>query len=247
MGAEPPPAPALGAPPVHPLVRPPLRGRPRRVDRPLADYPTFADFFARGLPPGARPVDARPGRPREPLRRPGAHNLHHSGGRFRQADGHEASSRSCSDRTSPTAAPARCSTWRRTTTIGCTRRAPHASAPRLSPGTLWPVFPGATTRVRELFGTTSGSCSGWRGPLTFAEVMVGAFGVGRMRRRSTDRDQHRPPGDADRARPPSRRRRGDRNLRSRQHRDPGVAAGRRHVRGGTGRRHPHGSTDRRIG
>ncbi len=49
------------------------------------------------------------------------------------------------------------------------------------PGKLWPVFPGATTRVPELFGNNERLVF-WlaRGAHTFAEVMVGAYGVGRI-------------------------------------------------------------------
>jgi len=76
---------------------------------------------------------------------------------------------------------------------------------RYRPGRLWPVFPGATRRIRDLFArnerlilrldTDAGE---------LACVMVGAFGVGRMRLAAADlvTNTGRPAEDMDFAPPP---------------------------------------------
>lgn len=49
------------------------------------------------------------------------------------------------------------------------------------PGALWPVFPAATRRVKDLFGVNERRGFHLDTPFgAMAEVMVGAFGVGRM-------------------------------------------------------------------
>jgi len=151
-------------------------------DRPLEDYATFTDFFVRGLPPGARPVDATA----DAFVSPCDGRVHTistiRGGRFHQADGHEASISRLLGAEVPDGG-----------TCAVLYLAPHnyhrvhapcaarVTAVDYRPGKLWPVFPGATTRVPELFGNNERLVF-WlaKGELTFAEVMVGAFGVGRM-------------------------------------------------------------------
>jgi phosphatidylserine decarboxylase len=151
-------------------------------DRPLADYPTFTDFFVRGLPPGARPIDPAA----DALVSPCDGRVHTistvTGGRFQQADGREASVGQLLGSDVPDGS-----------TCAVLYLAPHnyhrvhaPFAARISaldyrPGTLWPVFPGATTRVAELFGNNERLVF-WleRGSRRIAAVMVGAFGVGRM-------------------------------------------------------------------
>lgn len=57
----------------------------------------------------------------------------------------------------------------------------HLSCLRYLPGRLWPVFPAATRKVRELFGRNERLVFGIRGKgHTLAFAMIGAFGVGRM-------------------------------------------------------------------
>jgi phosphatidylserine decarboxylase len=151
-------------------------------DRPLADYPTFAEFFVRGLPPGTRPIDPRP----DSLTSPCDGRVHTistiQGGRFHQADGHEASIAQLLGTDVPDGG-----------TCAVLYLAPHnyhrvhapcgarVTALDYRPGKLWPVFPGATMRVPELFGNNERLVF-WleRGPVKLAEVMVGAYGVGRM-------------------------------------------------------------------
>jgi len=151
-------------------------------DRPLGDYATFADFFVRGLPPGARPVDVA----ENAFVSPCDGRVHTistiAGGRFHQADGHEASISRLLGADVPDGG-----------TCAVLYLAPHnyhrvhapcaarVHAVDYRPGKLWPVFPGATTRVPELFGNNERLVF-WltRGELTFAEVMVGAYGVGRI-------------------------------------------------------------------
>ena len=151
-------------------------------DRPLEDYATFTDFFVRGLPPGARPVDAT----ENAFVSPCDGRVHTvstiAGGRFHQADGHEASISRLLGAEVPDGS-----------TCAVLYLAPHnyhrvhapcaarVTALDYRPGKLWPVFPGARTRVPELFGNNERLVF-WlaKGGLTFAEVMVGAFGVGRI-------------------------------------------------------------------
>jgi phosphatidylserine decarboxylase len=151
-------------------------------DRPLADYPTFADFFVRGLPQGARPIDAS----ENALVSPCDGRVHTistiTGGRFQQADGHEASIELLLGAKVPDGG-----------TCAVLYLAPHnyhrvhaPCAARVTtldyrPGKLWPVFPGATTRVPELFGNNERLVF-WldHGVRRIAEIMVGAYGVGRI-------------------------------------------------------------------
>jgi phosphatidylserine decarboxylase len=151
-------------------------------ERPLEDYATFTDFFVRGLPPGARPIDTS----ENAFVSPCDGRVHTistiGGGRFHQADGQEASVSRLLGAEVPDGS-----------SCAVLYLAPHnyhrvhapcaarVTAVDYRPGTLWPVFPGATTRVPELFGNNERLVF-WlaKGELAFAEVMVGAFGVGRM-------------------------------------------------------------------
>jgi phosphatidylserine decarboxylase len=151
-------------------------------DRPLEDYATFTDFFARGLPPGARAIDTT----ENAFVSPCDGRVHTistiTDGRFHQADGHDASISRLLGADVPNGS-----------TCAVLYLAPHnyhrvhapcaarVGAIDYRPGKLWPVFPGATTRVPELFGNNERLVF-WlaKGELLFAEVMVGAFGVGRM-------------------------------------------------------------------
>jgi len=154
------------------------------VERELRDFPTLADFFTRALREGARPqcadvdavtspVDGRvhaagrvvEGRlPQSPALDFAVRDLLAGDDRF--DDGHFAvlylSPRDYHRVHAPRAG----------TIVGW----------RYRPGRLWPVFPAATRRIRDLFARNERLVVRIRtdGAGELALVMVGAFGVGRM-------------------------------------------------------------------
>ncbi len=161
----------------------------------LADYPTLAELFVRPLRPGLRPVDPRP----DVLVSPVDARVHTVGtieeGRFLQAPGVSASVADLlgvSDARTPSASADEAARYEgggyavlylsphdyHRVHTPCTCR---IDGYRYLAGTLWPVFAAATRRIDNLFAKNE--------RLVFhlhtdagriAEVMVGAFGVGRM-------------------------------------------------------------------
>jgi len=161
----------------------------------LADYPTLSDLFVRALRPGLRPVDPRP----EVLCSPVDARVHTLGtirdGRFEQAPGIDASIAELVGHEDPrlprgsAVDPARFEGGSYAILYLSPRdyhrvhtpRAGLVAALRYLPGALWPVFPVATRRVPGLFGRNERlvfTLDTDLGPIV--EVMVGAFGVGRM-------------------------------------------------------------------
>ncbi|MCK6503739.1 archaetidylserine decarboxylase [Myxococcota bacterium] len=157
----------------------------------LQDFPTLADLFVRPLRPGVRPIDPRP----EVLVSPVDARVHTlgtvAGGRFAQADGIDASVAELVGPGGVDAAPdarryeggsyAILYLSPRDYHRVHTPRAGTVSWLRYLPGTLWPVFPAATRKVEGLFGRNERlvfRIDTDLGPIL--QVMVGAFGVGRM-------------------------------------------------------------------
>lgn len=150
----------------------------------VGDYPTLVDFFTRPLRPGVRPVDMAP----EAIVSPVDGAIYAVGtverGRLIQAPGidYAASDLLGGGHAYEGGAYAviylspkdyhRVHTPRE----GAVRRYAYL------PGRLWPVFPAATRRIRDLFAQNERLVSFLDTDLgEVALVMVGAFGVGRMR------------------------------------------------------------------
>lgn len=161
----------------------------------LQDYPTLAQLFVRPLRPGLRPVDSRP----EVLVSPVDARVHTMGriqdGCFEQAPGVKArvadllGQERFQETDSQMPAPARFEGGAYAVLYLSPRDYHRVHVPlacriatwRYLPGTLWPVFPAATRKIEQLFArnerlvfhleTEAGA---------ICEVMVGAFGVGRM-------------------------------------------------------------------
>lgn len=150
----------------------------------LDDYPTLVDFFTRPLKPGVRPVDPDP----DAIVSPVDARVYTTGlienGRIPQAEGREFSVGELLGETSAFEGGAYAVLYlsprdyhRVHTPCAC-----RVTRFRYSPGRLWPVFPAATRRVPELFSRNERLTSFLDTTVgEVALVMVGAFGVGRMR------------------------------------------------------------------
>ncbi len=167
----------------------------------IDDFDSLAQFFVRPLKPGVRPVDPAPDVVVSPVDAK-VHTFGRiEGGRFLQAEGRPASVAEllgCTDPRLPgvTAAEAERYEGGHYAVLYLSPKDYHrVHTPleggvvgwRYLPGQLWPVFAAATAKVDELFGRNE--------RLVFfldtsfgrvAEVMVGAFGVGRMTTHITD-------------------------------------------------------------
>ncbi len=157
------------------------------ADGTLDDWPTLADFFVRRLKPGARPVDPDPA----VLVSPVDARVHTLGavrdGAFPQADGRTTAVADLLGPDRPGFEASRFGAFavlylspRDYHRVHCPREA-RLVAWRYRPGRLWPVFPAATRRVPDLFARNERLVfflDTDLGPV--AQVMVGAFGVGRM-------------------------------------------------------------------
>lgn len=157
----------------------------------LDDYPTLAQLFVRPLREGVRPIDPRP----EILVSPVDARVHSFGtitdGRFVQADGVTAS---LADLLGGPGGPEGLDPARfegggfavlylspQDYHRVHTPRAGKITALRYLPGNLWPVFAAATRKVPGLFGRNERLVFAIDTDLgVIAQVMVGAFGVGRM-------------------------------------------------------------------
>lgn len=155
----------------------------------LADYPSLVDFFTRALKPGARPVDAAPDAVVSPC--DGA--VYAVGpvkdGRLYQSDGRDyavaellgGDERYRDGEYVVIYLSPRDYHRVHTPCAGEVRRFDYL------PGRLWPVFPAATRRIADLFSRNERLVT-WLGTELgeVALVMVGAFGVGRIKAVYTD-------------------------------------------------------------
>lgn len=149
----------------------------------LEDYPSLGEFFVRPLKPGQRPIDSRPDAVVSPCdgkvysvgtvtqdRIPQSENRYFSvtellGGGSWEGAGYAVIYLSPKD-------------YHR---VHVPREGTVVRAQYL-PGQLWPVFPAAARKIDGLFARNE-RLTTWLedGSLRYALVMVGAFGVGRMR------------------------------------------------------------------
>ena len=154
----------------------------------IDDFDSLTAFFTRALRPGARPVDARPDSIVSPVDGVCSVVGTVEGGRIPQAPGLDYA---VADLLGGLAAPGV-----RYAVLYLSPRDYHrVHTPREGsvvrfryvPGRLWPVFPAAVRRIPELFARNERLVC-WLetdvGPI--AVVMVGAFGVGRIRAVFTD-------------------------------------------------------------
>lgn len=161
----------------------------------IDDFDSLAQFFVRGLKPGVRPVDDDP----DVLVSPVDAKVHTVGdivdGAFQQADGQRSSVPllvGVGDPRTP-GVPAELGARFEGGTFAVLYLSPqdyhrvHVPADctirqtTYLPGALWPVFPAATRKVKDLFAINERLVFHLDTPFgAIAEVMVGAFGVGRM-------------------------------------------------------------------
>jgi phosphatidylserine decarboxylase len=160
----------------------------------IEDFPTLSEFFVRELKPGVRPIDPDP----RVLVSPVDGRVHTFGriqeGRFVQVDGQTASVAELLGVGDPRAPASSVDSdrfenghfailylspkdYHRVHTPAASRVRSY----RYLPGKLWPVFPAATRRIEGLFCRNERLVFMLETDLgSIAEVMVGAFGVGRM-------------------------------------------------------------------
>lgn len=150
----------------------------------LDDYPTLVDFFTRALKPGLRPIDPAPDALVSPVdgRAYSVGFVHE--GRIPQAEGRSFSAAELlgeGDRYEGGAYAVLYLSPQDYHRVHVPREG-LLRRWRYSPGQLWPVFDAATRRVPELFSRNERLTSFLDvGVGELAVVMVGAFGVGRMR------------------------------------------------------------------
>ncbi len=148
----------------------------------LADYDSLTAFFTRALRPGARPVDAAPDSIVSPADGVCSRVGDVVNGRIPQADGIDYGVAELLDEPFEDARYAVIYLSPKDYHRVHTPREGRVTRYRYLPGRLWPVFPAATRRIRDLFARNERLVS-WMdtdaGPI--AVVMVGAFGVGRIK------------------------------------------------------------------
>ncbi len=161
----------------------------------IDDYPSLAQFFVRPLKPGRRPIDRDP----DTLVSPVDARVHTfgriEGGQFLQADGQPSSVArllGVGDPRAPGATAAEAARYEggEWAILYLSPKDYHrvhvpeggtVAGYRYLPGQLWPVFPAATRKVPDLFGVNERLVFFLDTPFgRIAEVMIGAFGVGRM-------------------------------------------------------------------
>lgn len=155
----------------------------------LADYASLTDFFTRALKPGVRPIDEAA----DALVSPVDGAVYAVGpvkaGRLYQSDGLDYSVRELLGGAAGQG-DARYDDGEYAVIYLSPRdyhrvhTAREGTVERFDylPGRLWPVFPAATRRIRDLFARNERLVTWMRsGSVEYALVMVGAFGVGRMR------------------------------------------------------------------
>ncbi len=150
----------------------------------IDDYPTLASFFVRALRPGVREISAGPQDLVSPVDGVVYAVGRVAGGRLPQAGELDYAVRDLLD------GDARYEAGEFAVIYLSPKDYHRVHSPRegrllgfrYRPGRLWPVFPAATRRIRDLFARNERlilrlACDGGE----LACVMVGAFGVGRMR------------------------------------------------------------------
>lgn len=155
----------------------------------LEDYPTLVDFFTRPLKPGVRPVAEAP----DALVSPADGKVYAVGtivrGRLYQSDGLDYSVAEL------LGGDDRYEEGEYVVIYLSPRDYHRVHSPREGevtrfhylPGRLWPVFPAATRRIRDLFARNERLVAWLHTSVgEVAVVLVGAFGVGRMRAVFTD-------------------------------------------------------------
>jgi phosphatidylserine decarboxylase len=152
------------------------------AEHPVEAYPDLEAFFTRRLRPGARPVDATPGRLVSPVDGRVAWVGTTVGGVFEVAPGRTVTAAGILGEDA--------AGERDVAVLYLSPRDYHREhAPaagrvvrwRYVPGSLWPVFPASVARVDGLFARNErlvGHLEGEDGPLDV--VLIGAFGVGRI-------------------------------------------------------------------
>lgn len=150
----------------------------------IDDYPTLVDFFTRPLRPGVRPVDPAPDAIVSPVDAKVYTVGLVKGGRIPQAEGRDfpvADLLGEPDRHEGGAYAVLYLSPKDYHRVHTPREC-RVTRFRYSPGMLWPVFPAATRHVPELFSRNERLTSFLDTDAgEVAQVMVGAFGVGRMR------------------------------------------------------------------
>lgn len=150
----------------------------------LADYGSLTDFFTRALKPGVRPVDPAPRAIVSPCDGMAYAVGRIEGGKIPQSDGKSYDVRELlggDDRYEGGDFAVLYLSPRDYHRVHVPR---EGAVTRYSylPGALWPVFPAATRRIDALFARNERLTSWITSDLgEYALVMVGAFGVGRMR------------------------------------------------------------------
>ncbi len=149
----------------------------------VSDYPSLAEFFVRALRPGMRPVSPDP----DAIVSPVDGRIYFIGtvqdGRIPQSDTQRFTAADLAGCPGWEGAPAAVlylspRDYHRVHTA----REGTVGWARYLPGELWPVFPAATRKVPELFARNERLSIGIDSDLgRYLLVMVGAFGVGRMR------------------------------------------------------------------
>jgi phosphatidylserine decarboxylase len=150
----------------------------------LEDYPTLVDFFTRALKPGVRPTDPAP----EAIVSPADAMTYAvgtiEGGRIPQSEGRSYGV------TELLGGDARYEDGEFAVLYLSPRDYHRVHVPREGtvrrfsylPGALWPVFPAATRKIDALFARNERLTTWFDSDVgEYALVMVGAFGVGRMR------------------------------------------------------------------
>lgn len=150
----------------------------------IQDYDSLAAFFTRALKPGVRPTDLAPSAVVSPVDGRVYTSGVVVGGRIPQAEGQDfavADLLGEADRYEGGAFAVLYLSPRDYHRVH-TPREGAVSRWRYSPGRLWPVFPAATRHVPELFARNERLTTFLDTDIgEVALVMVGAFGVGRMR------------------------------------------------------------------
>ncbi len=150
----------------------------------LADYASLTDFFTRALKPGVRPVDPAPRAIVSPCDGMAYAVGRIEGGRIPQSEGKSYDVRELlggDDRYEGGDFAVLYLSPRDYHRVHVPREGAVFRYSYL-PGALWPVFPAATRKIEALFARNERLTSWIRSDLgEYALVMVGAFGVGRMR------------------------------------------------------------------
>jgi phosphatidylserine decarboxylase len=150
----------------------------------IADYGSLVDFFTRALKPGMRPVDPAPRAIVSPCDGMCYAVGTVSGGRIPQAEGKSFGVTELLGGTAGYEGGQYAVLYLSPRDYHRVHLAREGRVTRFAylPGRLWPVFPAATRSIEDLFAVNERLTTWVESDLgRWAEVMVGAFGVGRMR------------------------------------------------------------------